>query len=69
MSAQTAVPGVRERIAAFGRALTAPEVAGVFGVSEQMVYKQARSGTIPAFRIGTALRFDPQKLIDWYELQ
>lgn len=66
---QIAVPSLRDRIVAFGRALTAAEAANLFGVSEAMIHKQARIGNIPSFRIGTSVRFDPKALIDWFERQ
>jgi excisionase family DNA binding protein len=61
--------GIRERLADFDRALTADEVAGLLGISAQMIRKQARTGDIPCFRIGTSVRFDPQKLCEWLERQ
>lgn len=61
--------GIREMIAGFNRALTAEEIAGLLGVSKQMIRKQSRAGSIPSFRIGTSVRFDPKKLCEWYERQ
>jgi len=69
MTTQTHVPSVRERIAAYERALTAEEVAGVLGMSAQMIRREARRGNIPSFRISTAVRFDPQELSKWLERQ
>lgn len=60
---------LRDKIIAFNRALTVSEVSALFGISEGMIYKQARSGVIPNFRIGTSVRFDPKPLIDWLERQ
>ena len=42
------------------RALTADELARVFSVSKLLIYKLARNGTLPCFRLGTAVRFDPR---------
>ena len=61
--------GIKEQIASFGRALTVAEVSDLFGISEGMLYKQVRSGVIPCFRIGTSVRFDPQRLAEWIEEQ
>lgn len=67
---EPAVPGVRDLIIAFGgRALDAEEVAKLFNTSAPLIYKQAREGLMPSFRVGTAVRFDPKKLADWYERQ
>jgi excisionase family DNA binding protein len=46
-------------------ALRAGEVAGLLGVTRQHIYKMAAAGTIPSFRIGTAVRFDPKHLAEW----
>jgi excisionase family DNA binding protein len=59
--------GIKDRILAFPRALEAKELAGLLSVDEGIIYRQARSGIIPSFRIGTLVRFDPKKLGEWYE--
>lgn len=46
-------------------ALRAAEVARLLGVTRQHIYKMAADGTIPSFRIGTAVRFDPKHLAEW----
>lgn len=46
-------------------ALKAPEIARLLGVTRQQVYKMAARGTIPSFRVGTAVRFDPGLIADW----
>jgi len=56
---------IRQRLASFKRALTAPEVAEVLGVSKVSIFKLAKQGIIPSFRIGTSVRFDPRKTADW----
>jgi excisionase family DNA binding protein len=60
---------VRERIASFDRAMTADDLARVLGVSEITVYKHAKAGRIPSFRIGTCVRFCPQAVADWIAKQ
>jgi excisionase family DNA binding protein len=65
--AVTAVPkDIAEQIAAFPGALNAKQVARIFGISAAMVYKLARSGVLPCFRIGTNMRFAQKDLVDWY---
>jgi len=63
------VTSIQERIESFGRALEAKELASVFGVTEALIYKQARNGIIPCFRIGTLVRFDPKAVSEWLEQQ
>jgi excisionase family DNA binding protein len=53
----------------FNRALTADEVAALFNIHPNTIYKQARCGDIPSFRIGSSVRFDPKKLAEWYRKQ
>jgi excisionase family DNA binding protein len=40
------------------RFLTASEIAEIFQVSRDEIYKLARKGVIPAYKIGGAWRFD-----------
>ena len=60
---------LRERILAFDHALTAPEVSTLFSLTPATVYRLAKEGVIPNFRIGTSVRFDPRLLADWYGQQ
>jgi excisionase family DNA binding protein len=70
MTPASATPmNIKERIASFGRALEAKELAEIFGVTEALIYKQARTGAIPSFRIGTLVRFDPRAVCDWLDRQ
>jgi len=48
-----------------GRALTANELAGMLTVSKVTIFKQAKAGRIPSFRIGTCVRFDPRSVAQW----
>lgn len=61
------IKSIEDRLAGFDRALTAEDVAALFALHPQTVYQQARRGEIPCFRIGTAVRFDPKRLKEWYE--
>ena len=54
-----------ERIERMEGALTAEQLAKLLNVSEITVYKQAKAGRIPSFRIGTCVRFDPRVLAGW----
>lgn len=46
-------------------ALNVREVAELLGVSDKHIYGLAARGKLPAFRIGKAIRFDPQDVADW----
>ena len=59
------IASVRDRIAGFGKAMSAEQLAGILGVSEITVYKHAKAGKIPSFRIGTCVRFCPQTVAQW----
>jgi excisionase family DNA binding protein len=61
--------GIEDRILAFPRALEAGELADLLGVKKGTIYKQAKTGAIPSFRVGTSVRFDPKKMCEWYSRQ
>jgi excisionase family DNA binding protein len=46
-------------------ALKAQDLAQLFGVTQQHIYKLAATGVIPSFRVGCAVRFDPSVVADW----
>jgi excisionase family DNA binding protein len=50
-------------------ALTAEELAKTLNVSKVTVFKQAKAGRIPSFRIGTCVRFDPRSVAQWLRSQ
>lgn len=52
-----------------GHALTADELARVLSVSRITIFKQAKAGRIPSFRIGTCVRFDPVAVAKWLRTQ
>ena len=54
-----------DRIERIGRALTADELASMLTVSRITIFKQAKAGRIPSFRIGTCVRFDPTSVARW----
>jgi len=47
------------------KVLRASDVARIFDVTPQHIYKMAASGKIPSFRVSGAIRFDPQALANW----
>ena len=54
-----------DRIERIGRALTANELAEMLTVSKITIFKQAKAGRIPSFRVGTCVRFDPRSVAQW----
>jgi excisionase family DNA binding protein len=54
-----------ERIERIGRALKADELASMLTVSRITIFKQAKAGRIPSFRIGACVRFDPKAVARW----
>jgi excisionase family DNA binding protein len=46
-------------------ALTVPDVAALLNISERQVYKLAADGSLPCFRIGGSMRFNPSALAAW----
>jgi excisionase family DNA binding protein len=53
------------RIERMGPALTADELAEMLTVSRITIFKLAKTGRIPCFRIGTCVRFDPRAVATW----
>jgi excisionase family DNA binding protein len=51
------------------QALRVSEVAALFAVTNQRIYKMAAKGMIPSLRIAGAIRFDPQDLVNWLRAQ
>jgi excisionase family DNA binding protein len=58
-----------ERIEQMEGALTANQMAKVLNVSEITIYKQAKAGRIPSFRVGACVRFDPKTVAKWLRTQ
>ena len=58
-----------DQIAMTGHALTAKELSDILAVSHVTIFKQAKAGRIPSFRIGTCVRFDPILVAKWLRSQ
>lgn len=58
-----------DQIERFGRAMTAKQLAAVLAVSTIAIYKYAKAGRLPSFRIGTSVRFCPKAVADWLRRQ
>ena len=50
-------------------ALTAKQLAELLNISPKTVFKMAKAGRIPSFRVGSAVRFDARLVIDWLRRQ
>jgi len=61
--------GIIERIEEAPRALTAQEVAEFLHVSDMTIYRLAKAGSIPSFKVGNSLRFDPKAVACWLHRQ
>jgi excisionase family DNA binding protein len=46
-------------------ALNAAQLAAILNISKITIFKQAKAGRIPSFRIGTCVRFDPRAVANW----
>jgi len=56
---------IADQIEKIGRALTAEDLAKLLSVSRVTIFKQAATGRIPSFRVGTCVRFDPRAVANW----
>jgi excisionase family DNA binding protein len=58
-----------ERIERMEGAMAADQLAKLLNVSKITIFKQAKAGRIPSFRIGTCVRFDPRTVAKWLRTQ
>ncbi len=58
---------VTDIIRAKGSFWTAEDLAEVLSISRKHVYKLAKGGRIPCYRMGGAVRFDPEATAQWLE--
>jgi excisionase family DNA binding protein len=56
---------IASRIKAIHHAMTAEELAGLLRVSRLTILRRAKRGTIPSFRVGSCVRFDPANISRW----
>jgi excisionase family DNA binding protein len=54
-----------DQIAAMEQALTVEQLAALLQCSKKALYKMAQRGTLPAFRVGSMLRLDPEVTAQW----
>jgi hypothetical protein len=58
---------ISQILRSYDRALTAREIAGILHLHPVTVYRKARAHVIPCRFIGTAVRFDPGVIAQWWE--
>jgi excisionase family DNA binding protein len=56
---------IADQLEKIAHALTAEDLAKLLAVSRVTIFKQAKAGRIPSFRIGTCVRFDPKTVAQW----
>lgn len=68
MSSTPAQPlSIRETLQTRRKAWKVKELADVLNMTQSGLYSAVSRGSIPAAKIGTATRFDPKEIADWYE--
>jgi excisionase family DNA binding protein len=58
---------ISEILRSYHRALTAREIAEILHLHPVTVYRKAKAHVIPCRFIGTAVRFDPGVIAQWWE--
>ena len=58
---------ISQILRSYHRALTAREIAGILHLHPVTVYRKAKAHVIPCRFIGTAIRFDPGVIAQWWE--
>jgi excisionase family DNA binding protein len=53
------------RVRGMHGALAAAELAKLLGVAKTTILRRAKRGSIPSFRVGSLVRFDPQAISKW----
>jgi excisionase family DNA binding protein len=59
------IVSLADRVESTDHALTADELARLLSVARVTIFKLAKAGRIPSFRIGTCVRFDPHAVARW----
>ena len=50
-------------------AMKVSELTELLGVDDKHIYRMAARGQLPSFRVGGAVRFDPQEVANWLRLK
>lgn len=54
-----------EQLEARSGAMKVAELCELLGVDDKHIYRMAARGKLPSFRVGDAVRFDPQEVAKW----
>ena len=54
-----------EKLEARNGAMKVGELCELLGVDDKHIYRMAARGSMPSFRVGNAVRFDPQEVAKW----
>ena len=54
-----------EQLEARSGAMKVVELCELLGVDDKHIYRMAARGSLPSFRVGGAVRFDPQEVAKW----
>ena len=46
-------------------AIKVADLTHILGVDDKHIYRMAARGLLPSFRVGAAVRFDPQEVAKW----
>ena len=58
-----------EKLEAHSGAMKVTELCELLGVDDKHIYRMAARGSLPSFRVGGAVRFDPQEVAKWLRLK
>ncbi len=50
-------------------AMKVSDLTELLGVDDKHIYRMAARGQLPSFRVGGAVRFDPQEVANWLRLK
>ena len=54
-----------EKLEAHSGAMKVTELCELLGVDDKHIYRMAARGSLPSYRVGAAVRFDPQEVAKW----
>jgi excisionase family DNA binding protein len=54
-----------EELEAKRGAIKVADLTRILGVDDKHIYRMAARGLLPSFRVGAAVRFDPQEVAKW----
>jgi len=58
-----------EELEARSGGIKVSDLAAILGVDDKHIYRMAARGQLPSFRVGGAVRFDPQEVAKWLRVK